>query len=567
MPEIHNILRIELQKAGFSDSDADFIIEKARSGVYKNTAENRKLGRQGKHYGESKDDDTADDYKIRTVNEVVAEKYSSILRNIIKELGGADYTKSPSVSVTSHGVSIYIQNQGYGKIRFSDHSVSNYDRIMNEEHYNLKSLDDYGDEIKTTIEQVLFPERFKRIELIGLDGSKIKTPKVRISETDNNTFSLKYEEVKEVNPNNIEVSSDELKKDDEIIRERLSKKGNKLFTVKRTYNKVYKKIINNKTGKSVEKIESTPEEYNLFYKQKIQKSFEDLFEKARSGKYKNTAENRQKKRVGQSYGVGSVKNVEDVIDGLISSVNKIEKLLKFAINKKPITDRISEHNSYIRAIRNDFDKPNKKEFIKDQFGLKSQEDLNKFIGDGEVVAVVNPLKSEPNCFAILTEDAMFFRTFDLESKTVYMNEFLLSPNLKKNSGIGTKTFHNQINSFKEQGFETVETYACRDENMNGYYTWARLGYKMVSENDKEQFKQKISESTDERIKSCEDVSELLSFEAGREYWKKEGVGFSFSGAFDLRDGSESLEILKKYINEPKQRAIKNQIQRQGRIAD
>jgi hypothetical protein len=43
----------------------DEIIEKARSGVYKLTAENKKMGRVGQKYGESKKDDKQNDTTLR----------------------------------------------------------------------------------------------------------------------------------------------------------------------------------------------------------------------------------------------------------------------------------------------------------------------------------------------------------------------------------------------------------------------------------------------------------------------------------------------------------------------
>lgn len=48
-----------------------------------------------------------------------------------------------SVSETRIGKSLYIQNDS-GKIRVSNHSVANYDRVVNEEHFNLRSLDIKG---------------------------------------------------------------------------------------------------------------------------------------------------------------------------------------------------------------------------------------------------------------------------------------------------------------------------------------------------------------------------------------------------------------------------------------
>jgi len=52
--QLEKQLNIELQKAGFSDIEAENIIEKARSGVYADTPENRKKGRVGSKFGGEK---------------------------------------------------------------------------------------------------------------------------------------------------------------------------------------------------------------------------------------------------------------------------------------------------------------------------------------------------------------------------------------------------------------------------------------------------------------------------------------------------------------------------------
>jgi len=52
--QLEKALKIELQKAGFSDIQSDEFLEKARSGVYADTPENRKKGRVGSKFGAEK---------------------------------------------------------------------------------------------------------------------------------------------------------------------------------------------------------------------------------------------------------------------------------------------------------------------------------------------------------------------------------------------------------------------------------------------------------------------------------------------------------------------------------
>lgn len=66
-----------------------------------------------------------------------------------RSLNNCNVTDYPSVSVsvTSFGTSIYIQNSSK-KLRFSDHSVTNIDRIINEEHFNLETINDVDEDIR-----------------------------------------------------------------------------------------------------------------------------------------------------------------------------------------------------------------------------------------------------------------------------------------------------------------------------------------------------------------------------------------------------------------------------------
>lgn len=68
-----------------------------------------------------------------------------------------------SISCTNFGTSMYIQNDGYGKIRISDHSVENYDRIFNEIHYNINNVMNVIHLLIEDVEKVFFPERFKKV--------------------------------------------------------------------------------------------------------------------------------------------------------------------------------------------------------------------------------------------------------------------------------------------------------------------------------------------------------------------------------------------------------------------
>jgi len=143
------------------------------------------------------------------------------------------------------------------------------------------------------------------------------------------------------------------------------------------------------------------------------------------------------------------------------------------------------------------------------------------------------------------------RFYDPKNKIVTNNSF----SLKKSSqakGLGTNIFNSQVDKYREKGYKTIKTRAAKSdepgEEYNGYYTWARLGYDM-GKNNVTEFSNLISESKNEKIKSVESVSELMSFSEGREFWKENG--FEFDGEFDLSKDSKSSFMLDKYMEEKK----------------
>lgn len=197
-----------------------------------------------------------------------AEKYADKISDIVNGLGKINYR--PSVSITDFGVSIYVQNQGYGKIRFSDHGVMNFGRVWGETHYRLSDLDNVDGAIITDIEKVLFPERYKSFSLKTNTGGAISSPRVKISNLKNendNPFILEYYEKKVTG---MVHETPKPQANDKIISERPSKDGSKtIYNVETTLNKVFKRITNIETGKAVRSdIETTPEEQSKYREDK-----------------------------------------------------------------------------------------------------------------------------------------------------------------------------------------------------------------------------------------------------------------------------------------------------------
>lgn len=145
---------------------------------------------------------------------------------------------------------------------------------------------------------------------------------------------------------------------------------------------------------------------------------------------------------------------------------------------------------------------------------------------------------------------------DEEGKLVCENELFTirdklpdgSPNPMK--GKGSEIFAEQVAALKAAGVDRIETHAARDDSpgnaMNGYYTWARLGY------DGEipaSTLGKMPAGLKRQLKGRTNVQSLMGTPEGRDFWKEHGD--SFDASFDLKEGSQSVRTLTAYLAERK----------------
>jgi len=137
------------------DYTCDNFIEKARSGVYKDTPENRKLGRVGQKYGGKKEDNN----KSQKDNPLTLKEKTEKLRNILINKFGIDHiglTHSETDFGDSSYLTWYMEDELY-KVRISDHESTNVHRVENE--IMFKDTDTI-EKMIFTLEQIMFPERF-----------------------------------------------------------------------------------------------------------------------------------------------------------------------------------------------------------------------------------------------------------------------------------------------------------------------------------------------------------------------------------------------------------------------
>ena len=113
----------------------------------------------------------------------------------------------------------------------------------------------------------------------------------------------------------------------------------------------------------------------------------------------------------------------------------------------------------------------------------------------------------------------------------------------RGEGIGTKLIGKIVKAASKLGFKTLSLTAAKDVKMNGYYTWARLGFdsKLRAaglDNVKEDAEDKFS-------KTINSISDIMKQKGGADWWLKNGD--EFDGTFDLRDGSTSRKVFESYV--------------------
>jgi hypothetical protein len=106
---------------------------------------------------------------------------------------------------------------------------------------------------------------------------------------------------------------------------------------------------------------------------------------------------------------------------------------------------------------------------------------------------------------------------------------------------GTEILKKQVDSLKGTKYKSIETVADKRDNVNGYYTWLRLGYKPDADTNRK-YTEKANDALGTNISS---ITELMYSQEGRDWWKNNGG--AFNGVFDLTENSYSMETLDEYV--------------------
>lgn len=133
--------------------------------------------------------------------------------------------------------------------------------------------------------------------------------------------------------------------------------------------------------------------------------------------------------------------------------------------------------------------------------------------------------------------------------SVSNNLFFLKPGAR-GKNFGTTAFADQVRGMVKEGGKEITTTAGKGgsggDKMNGYYTWARLGY------DAEltpEYRARLPES----LRAAATVQDLMGTKEGASHWRD--TGYMARMRFDTSPGSRSIQVLNNYLTSKGQPAI------------
>ncbi|QMT30500.1 hypothetical protein [Alysiella filiformis] len=157
--------------------------------------------------------------------------------------------------------------------------------------------------------------------------------------------------------------------------------------------------------------------------------------------------------------------------------------------------------------------------------------INQNAPDCCILSVSHDFFAQKSIRFIICED-------DEISLYLYNLQLELKPEHQKRL-LATFAFLQQVNAAFRLGFSKIKLEAagdCRDEQYNGYYTWARLGFTMPLSDD---FR------LPDNALHAKEVADLMQNENHIAWWKENGQGGEME--FDLHKNSKSFKVLEYYL--------------------
>jgi 8-oxo-dGTP pyrophosphatase MutT (NUDIX family) len=156
---------------------------------------------------------------------------------------------------------------------------------------------------------------------------------------------------------------------------------------------------------------------------------------------------------------------------------------------------------------------------------------------------------------------------DQDGNLVMHNDLFFLKKKQRGSGMGLQVFSEEVRTLARLGVDRIETCAGKGGIMNGYYTWAVLGYDaplyagfISSKRLRNQLlkpylrrdgkvrpalSEEQADAAVAQLKGARTVQDLMAVPEGREYWLRNG--YQVGMRFDLKEGSRSLQVLNAYL--------------------
>jgi hypothetical protein len=129
---------------------------------------------------------------------------------------------------------------------------------------------------------------------------------------------------------------------------------------------------------------------------------------------------------------------------------------------------------------------------------------------------------------------------EISGKSIYAAYFRAGSQYK---GEGAQIFSQMVRQARAAEFEDISVSAAGSlgGSMNGYYTWPLLGYERNIRGLRQE------DEIRQKFPNVETIQDLFDAPGGRDYWFVNGSSLSMD--FDLNDGSRSMQVLERYLNE------------------
>ena len=154
----------------------------------------------------------------------------------------------------------------------------------------------------------------------------------------------------------------------------------------------------------------------------------------------------------------------------------------------------------------------------------SDDELRDLVG-GRSDAIMSYEKSKDHV-VIKSKSEIGSTVVILYKDILYLDSMLIAPE-HQGKNEGTKQFAKIVDIAKAKGLRAIEMDAARDDDLNGYYTWARLG---VGGKVPAELQAGARKALGRKYEV--DITDLMLNPAGREWWREHGD--SYDGVFTLK---------------------------------